>query len=172
MHEWFTSDRTFSTLKFNLTPQMLEELMHNVTLSLFNRATNLTLVNVITEPHEQAYVFQYPVRLIGPYAAILVAALCAVVYGLLALVRNGVAATSGGFLQVLCTTTNRNSHLNQVAAGACLGGNESIPPELEKMKILFGEVRDEESLAGLRKRAAFGTVNETVPLMKGAEYGS
>ena len=87
-----------------------------------------------------------------------------VTLGLFALWRNGVAADSGIFLQVLCAVANKNSRLTRLAKEACLGGSENHTKELLDLNVRFGEVKDDKSLA------AFGTADEVTKLKRGTSY--
>jgi hypothetical protein len=56
------------------------------------------------------------------------------ILGFLALYHNGVTAIDGRFVQILMTTTGRTG-LEAAASKGCLGGEENVPDELNKMKI-------------------------------------
>jgi len=75
----------------------------------------------------------------------------------------------GSFEQIITTSTG-SSLLDQAAAGGCLGGTESMPKELQDLKIRFGEFIGREEPGGV-KRAGFGTESEVIALRKGARYG-
>lgn len=155
----------FDDLRLKLSPSVIEDLMKNTTISILNDATNITNTMVETISYENAYVFEDPRRLILSYSVALATCLIFNLFGLIALQQNGVAADSGIFLQVLCATTNGTSVLNGLAKKACLGGSNNHSPELLNLKVRFGEVKDDPSLA------AFGTVAETTQLKKGRNYG-
>lgn len=123
-------------------------------------ATIVDLVNV--------YSFSNPLSLILPYFVTLTVALPFMVLGFLALLRNGVSATDGGFMQIITTSTG-SAVLDRAAAGGCLGGDESVPEELRDLKIQFGEFIGRGG-AGV-KRAGFGVDGEVKPLSTGAQYG-
>ena len=154
----------FIDVRLKLSPAVIEELMQNTTLSIFNDATNMTQTMVNTTSYENAYVFKEPERLIASYAALLATYLVFATLGLVAFVQNGVAADSGVFLQVLCATTNGNSILNKLAKQACLGGSVNHPQELLDIEVQFGQVKEDKELA------AFGTAAEVTELKKGGSY--
>ena len=154
----------FIDVRLKLSPAVIEELMQNTTLSIFNDATNMTQTMVNTTSYENAYVFKEPERLIASYAALLATYLVFATLGLVALVQNGVAADSGVFLQVLCATANGNSILNKLAKQACLGGSANHPQELLDLEVQFGQVKEDKDLA------AFGTAAEVTELKKGGSY--
>ena len=154
----------FIDVRLELSPAVIEELMQNTTLSIFNDATNMTQTMVNTTSYENSYVFKEPERLIASYAALLATYLVFATLGLVALVQNGVAADSGVFLQVLCATANGNSILNKLAKQACLGGSVNHPRELLDLEVQFGQVKEDKDLA------AFGTAAEVTELKKGGSY--
>lgn len=151
-------------LRLKLSPAVFEELMRNTTLSIFNDATSTTETEVAIITYKNAYVFKDPLRLITSYTASAGVCLVFISLGLAALWRNGVAADSGIFLQVLCAVANGNSDLTRLAREACLGGSNNHTKELLDLKVRFGEVKDGEALA------AFGTANEVTKLKRGKTY--
>lgn len=160
------SSLNYIGLYFDLSPRILEELMRNLTVSALNTAGNEIDAEVTSYIWKNSYVFQDPLRLVAAYVAALVAMLPFILLGVAAMVHNGVAASHGGFFQILCTTTARGSTMNQLAKRACLGGEQSLPKELKKLEVRFGEYN---SLDG-NKVTAFGTVEETAPLRRGWRF--
>ncbi|RII05591.1 hypothetical protein CUC08_Gglean010086 [Alternaria sp. MG1] len=154
----------FIDVRLKLSPAVIEELMQNTTLSVFNDATRKTKTMVNITSYENAYIFKEPSRLIASYTALLATYLVFATLGLVALVQNGVAADSGIFLQVLCATTNGNSILNRLAKQTCLGGSVNHPQELMNLEVQFGQVKENTGLA------AFGTAAEVTELKKGGSY--
>lgn len=155
---------------FNITADMLNEYVFNATTSVMAvygrwnttaNATTFTTLNV--------YSFSEPLNLIIPYFLTLLVSVPFVVMGCLALMKNGVSATDGGFMQLITTNTG-SAIIDKAAAGGCLGGDESAPQELKDLEIRFGEFvgRDEP---GRIKRAGFGVDSELTSLTKGAKYG-
>lgn len=137
--------------------------MKNVSISFFNRATNFTDVTATTTPYKLSYVFAKSERLIISYALALGVSLVFIAIGFATMLHNGVSASTGGFLQIMCTTTHGESKMNQLARRACLGGESNLPKELLDLKVRFGEV-DRQSGQGHRF-AAFGTEDETRVLL-------
>lgn len=82
-----------------------------------------------------------------------------------ALVENGVAASSGGFLQLLCTTKG-SAVLDEMVREASLGGDENVSEELKGLVVRYGELRDRKGI-----RAGFGVGSEARDLVKGRNYG-
>ena len=155
---------------FNITQDLLNEYLLNMTSAIAMQyglwpttvnATNHTMVNV--------YEFSQPLSLVLPYFITLFVALPFVVFGCLALFKNGVSAMDGSFIQIISTSTG-SATLDRAAAGGCLGGNESVPQELMDLKIRFGEFvgRDDP---GRIKRAGFGVEDEVIQLRQGEQYG-
>lgn len=70
-------------------------------------------------------------------------------------------------MQLLCTTTHGDGTLNRMAREACLGGNESMSAELKKLRVRYGEISGGDSRLSF---VAFGTEDETSPLVKGRVY--
>ncbi|KAK0118144.1 hypothetical protein ONS95_012450 [Cadophora gregata] len=155
---------------FNITADMLNDYVFNATTSVMAmyRRWNTT-ANATTSTTLNVYSFSEPLNLIIPYFLTLLVSLPFVVMGCLALMKNGVSATDGGFMQLITTNTG-SAIVDKAAAGGCLGGDESAPQELKDLEIRFGEFigRDEP---GRIKRAGFGVDSELTSLTKGADYG-
>ncbi|KAK2732113.1 hypothetical protein CKAH01_02059 [Colletotrichum kahawae] len=161
-----TKDYTY--MDYNLSPDILRDLMTNVSLSIFNDGQHLTSTSVTTTNYRLSYVFKSPWRLIAVYAADLIVTAIFLLLGLVAMFQNGVAATPGGFMQILCTTTHEHGTLNRLARQACDGGKEGMSEHLKKLKVRFGEVMDRnEDL----RFAAFGTEEETSLLVNERAHG-
>ncbi|KAB2109089.1 hypothetical protein AG0111_0g2558 [Alternaria gaisen] len=154
----------FIDVRLQLSPAVIEELIQNTILSIFDDATHKTETMVNTISYENAYMFKEPGRLIASYTALLATYLVFATLGLVALVQNGVAADSGIFLQVLCATTNGNFVLENLANQACLDGSVNYPRELLDLEVQFGQVKEDKELA------AFGTAAEVTDLKKGGIY--
>ncbi|KAF2642206.1 hypothetical protein P280DRAFT_296628 [Massarina eburnea CBS 473.64] len=104
-----TTAMDYTHIYFTLSPSILEDLMKNVTISTLNDATSSTTTSVTSTIYLTAYVFKNPYRLIAAYAAALAVCLPFIAFGFAAMLHNGVAASSGGFFQILCTTTASGS---------------------------------------------------------------
>jgi hypothetical protein len=82
----------------------MQDLLQNLTVSRLtipNIETSTTVSGVIDT---QQYIFTPHTTLIVPYATVLGVSLVFLLFGLNALRQNGVSASSGGFMQILCTT--------------------------------------------------------------------
>jgi len=154
---------------FNVTQDSLNDALFNITTSIlrtyqyWNTSANATMENTVN-----VYSFSSPLTLLLPYFLSIILAFPFVLQGFWALVRNGVAATDGGFMQIISTSTG-SAILDSAAAGGCLGGDESVPRELKDLKIRFGEFVGQE---GLRvRRAGFGVEGEVRGLDREVRYG-
>ncbi|KAI9844278.1 MAG: hypothetical protein M1837_005688 [Sclerophora amabilis] len=119
---------TSADVNLNLSPRIYEQMLENLTISvttLDNYRVNTTITR--TESRN-IYTLSKPANLIAPYASSLVLGLAFLVLGAFALQRNGVAASSGGFFQILVTTV-ASDRLRDAAAGGCLGGEERVFPQ-------------------------------------------
>jgi len=127
-----------------------------------------TIVNTTQSEGVNVYSFSQPLNLVLPYFISLGIALPFIIAGFLALIKNGVSATDGSFMQIITTSTG-SAILDKAAAGGCLGGDESAPKELKDLKIRYGEIIGRDD--GRIKRAGFGAEDEITDLEKGAKYG-
>jgi hypothetical protein len=121
-------------------------------------------VNATTATNRNIYSFSRPLNLILPYALSLLASLPFLIIGYLSLQRNGVAALSDSFLQLLVTMT-RSEQLDRIAQPCSLGGDEQVTEELKHTRIMFGELVGGD---GVVRRVGFGLEEETVPLKRGS----
>jgi hypothetical protein len=119
-------------------------------------------VNATTATNRNIYSFSRPLNLILPYALSLLASLPFLVIGYLSLQRNGVAALSDSFLQLLVTMT-RSEQLGRVAQPCSLGGDEQATEELKHTRIMFGELVGGDRAV---RRVGFGLEDEIVPLQR------
>lgn len=162
------------TWELSLTPERLEELMINATLSVMTLGNWTTPADTIVTEWVGFYSFKNQKMIYIPYAVTLGVSLFYIILGLLALVDNGVAAEDVGFLQVACTTTG-NVAFDEAAASGCLGGpsNTSGNSRLADMYLLYGDLGASQSYKGdgMVKRAGFGPPEQVRPLEKGGRYG-
>jgi hypothetical protein len=155
---------------FNITEAILNDYLLNMTTSImmaygtWNTSANATILTATN-----VYRFSHPLSLLLPYFISLGLAIPFILVGGLSLIRNGVSATDGSFIQIITTSTG-SAILDRAAAGGCLGGDESVPQELKDLEIRFGEFIGRED-PGKVKRAGFGVDSELIPLKKGENYG-
>ena len=150
--------------KLQISETLLNEIVVNVTiaamltyfpLSVWNQTV---LANVTTS--RNIYSFSRPLNLILPYTLSLVFSLPFLVIGYISLRRNGVAALSDSFLQLLVMTT-RSGELDRIAVPCSLGGEEMATREMKQAKIMFGEIADGNG-DGRVSRMGFGLEHEVV----------
>lgn len=144
----------------------IEELAHNVTLSLLSISDLET--KTTTEASTTRLVYKYSRRpLVLSYAGAAAAGLFCLLVGLVALWKNGIASDVS-FSRVLVTT--RNPTLDKLSYGECLGG-DPYPRYLRKTKLKFGELWRKENDTGVEvAHAGFGVEAEVVRLKKGEKY--
>ncbi|KAM5527875.1 hypothetical protein FOXYSP1_19749 [Fusarium oxysporum f. sp. phaseoli] len=153
------------SVHINLSAEVLQGLLQNITISLLTLANANLITEVTTKDYVTKYQFAFQEKLIVPYASALTISFVIVVLGLRALVKNGVSANGAGFLQLLCTTKGSKT-VDEAAWAGSLGGNENVPKELEDLVVRFGELRDRVGV-----RAGFGVADEVRKLVKGRNYG-
>jgi hypothetical protein len=160
---WGGTTNKYKRLYFRLSASLVEHLMQNVTISLLNTAMSNTSTQVTTTLWKPAYVFKNPVRLVAAYAGILSVCLAFVLLGLRALWQNGTPAFTGGFLQIMCTTTHSESIMNEIAREAGISGTIGLPKDLLDLRVRYGSV---PRSGNAQRYTAFGTVEETEELLK------
>ncbi|KAI4705081.1 hypothetical protein J4E89_009375 [Alternaria sp. Ai002NY15] len=139
---------------------MANELLINTTISALALNQRFDIVNGTETRTFNIYRFENKLAFFLPYGLSLALAIPILVLGLIALyVQNhGVSAISGGFMQLLMTTTGRGSLEAVVARGSgTLGGYENVSEELRGMEVRFGEFVD----------VSGGEVKETDTLLSG-----
>jgi hypothetical protein len=138
----------------NITSSSLQELLKNITISLLTIPNTSKSINITSTETRNVYVFAPPMNVILPYAATLIGSLCFVGIGLVMLWKNGIPATTGGLLQVLCSTQG-SSTLKQLVTET--PGNAS--DELKTLKVRYGNLG---SVSG-KTMLGFGTRDELEP---------
>lgn len=143
--------------------------MKNVTMSMLSHSSQLTTGDTLISQTTMSdgYVFEAPNRLLVAYFSGLALYSVLITLGVLALLHNGVAASPGGFLEVLGATAASGSRLNGVVRQVNQG--ERPLRQLLDLRIRLGEVRDDGG--GETPFAAFGTEGETVPLRRKTRGG-
>jgi hypothetical protein len=143
-------------------------------LSLFSDPTLIIAANV-TVPcvkTRHANQFRYNATGLWPgYATALMLSLASVFAGLVSMHHNGVDSDLW-FSRIMAST--RNPTLDRLCVGACLGG-ELLSKEMRETRLRFGEVEGEAeeeggAWGGGVAHCAFGTVEETVPIVRGKVY--
>ncbi|KAE9372515.1 hypothetical protein N431DRAFT_457224 [Stipitochalara longipes BDJ] len=145
---------------FNITANIMQNILQNLVVSLLTIPNTEVSTEVNGVTYTQQYIFTPRRTLIVPYTTALGVSLIFLLLGLNALRRNGVSASSGGFIQILRTTQGSRT-LGEVASKASTGGTENIPAELEKLEIMFGKLKGKDgSFAG------FGVQGEVTSLVE------
>lgn len=103
----------------NLSADILQSLLQNTTISLLSLSNTNVAAELTQTPYHNVYSFSRRDKLIMPYAAVLIGTFFFLVIGIIALAQNGVAASGGGLLQLLCTT-NGSHVLDEMVKGSCM----------------------------------------------------
>jgi hypothetical protein len=123
--------------------QSANEVLLNTTISMLSLNRRFGIVNGTTSRTVNIYQFRGKLAFFLPYGICLGLSIPIIASGLIALfVRNkGVSAITGGFVQLLMTTTGRTS-LEAIVARSTgmMGGHESVSEELKELNIRFGEL--------------------------------
>jgi hypothetical protein len=122
---------------------MAKDLLANTTISALSSSEILDTVNGSEDRSFNLYHFQNKLVFFLPYGLSLALTIPIVLLGFIALyIRNqGVSAITGGFLQLLMTTTGRTSIDAVLAEGnSTMGGFENVSDELREMEVGFGEL--------------------------------
>ena len=150
----------------DITEAKLNELVANATIAAMLAYYPLskwnTTVTAKITTYRNTYSFSRPLSLVLPYTLSLALTLPFLVVGYLSLRRNGVAALSDSFLQLVVTMT-RSEELDRLARPCELGGEESMTKELKDTRVMFGELARQD---GARRRLGFGLPEEIVPLLR------
>jgi hypothetical protein len=123
--------------------KMANELLINTAISALSLNERFDVVNGTESRNFNIYHFQNKLAFFLPYGLSLGLAIPVITLGLIALyVQNhGVSAISGGFVQLLMTTTGRTAMESVIKKkSATLGGYENVSQELREMEIRFGEL--------------------------------
>lgn len=145
-------------------PAAIEDLSHNVTLSLLSSEflSNETFADVTT--HRSATFYTYNWRnLVMAYAISVAAALICAAVGVQALVVNGYSA-SVAFSTILLTT--RNEELDYVARSHCLG-QKPMDRSLGQTMLLYGILKSQTADGSRVPHAAFGLSSDVRMLERG-----
>jgi hypothetical protein len=151
-----------------ISADLLNEIVANVTIAAMLNYYPLSYWNATVDAtvatNRNVYSFSRPINLVLPYALSLLASLPFLFIGYFSLQRNGVAALSDSFLQLLVTIT-RSEALDRVAQPCSLGGDEQATEELKRTRIMFGELAGGDRAV---RRIGFGLEDEVVRLWKGS----
>lgn len=158
---------TTTSPTFNITEESMQHLLQNIVISMLTLNQSNTLANVTVSENVNVFSFSNPARLIVPYFLSACISLAFIISGGHALLSNGISASTGGVFQTLCTTRG-SDRLGDLAAKGCLGGRENVPEDLKNLKVMFGVFKNSDHSSSTKPMAGLGTVDEVIPLVKGA----
>ncbi|KAF2823394.1 hypothetical protein CC86DRAFT_298749, partial [Ophiobolus disseminans] len=150
--------------KLDVSEKTLNAALSNITISALTQGTWRGDVSVRTTRYQSTYVFLHRVNMIVPYSVCLVVAF---VFGLVAmwsLWRNGVAATDGGFLQVMMATRG-STEMERLVLKEGPVATDQVSEELKRLRARYGELVIGGEAEGV-KRVGFGSSGETIELRK------
>ena len=142
--EYFRSSESSPT-RPSFDVDMAKELLINSTISALSLNKRFDIVAGTPSRAFSVYRFRNELAFFLPYGLCLGLGLPILALGLAAFfTRNlGVSAITGGFLQVLMTTTGHGSLDNVVVkTSGTMGDHENVSYELKEMMIRFGELID------------------------------
>jgi hypothetical protein len=150
---------------YNITEDILNEVLTNITLSAISLGTWSDMVNVTTTRYQSTYSFANPLNLILPYSVCLAAAALFAAIAIWSQWQNGIPAADNGFLQIMMATRG-NTEMERIVLRERLMTIENMSAELKSLKVRYGELVGEDVLGVEGRRLGFGTVEETVSLRK------
>ncbi|KAH5159599.1 hypothetical protein HBH69_060440 [Parastagonospora nodorum] len=148
-----------------LTEALLNDVLTNITLSAISLGTWWTMVPVNVTRYQSTYPFANPLSLILPYSICLTAAIIFAAIAIWSLLRNGIPAVDGGFLQIM-TATRGNTKMEQLVLREKSPIIENMSAELKGLKVRYGELVGENASEAEGRIIGFGTIEETVSLRK------
>jgi hypothetical protein len=152
-------------VNLNITEDLLNNVLTNLTISAISLGTWWDMVNVTTTQYQSTYSFAHRLNLILPYSLCLAAAALFAAIAIWSLSRNGEPAADGGFLQIMMATRG-NTEMERLVLRERLTTTENISKELKSLQIRYGELVDEDVLGVEGRRMGFGTLEETVSMRK------
>jgi hypothetical protein len=150
----------------NITEDLLNDVLTNITLSAISLGTWWDMVPVTTARYRSTYSFANPINLIVPYSICLAAATIFAVIAIWSLWHNGIPAADGGFLQIMMATRG-NTAMERLVLRERILAIDSLSEELKSLKIRYGELVTEEVQGIEGGKLGFGTMEETLSLRKG-----
>jgi hypothetical protein len=149
----------------NITEDLLNSVLTNMTLSAISLGTWWDKVPVTFTRYQSTYSFANPLNLILPYSICLGAATLFAAIAIWSLWRNGIPAADGSFLQIMMATRG-NTEMERLVLKDRLAAIDNMSKELKSLKIRYGELVGDDVLGVEGMRLGFGTVEETVSLRK------
>lgn len=161
---WFAALFAAWMCRAGSVPAAIEDLSHNLTLSLLSSALLANQTTVPVTAHTAATFYTYNWRnLVLAYSLAVAAAALSVGVGLAALRTNGYSA-GASFSSILLTT--RNPDLDALAEGYCLGARP-VPNEVGKTVLRFGILNSQPYDQSTGGHGAFGLQDDVRTLQKG-----
>jgi hypothetical protein len=157
--------------------KLIQEFYVDMILSLFSAPEMLvvseTEVLVSRTRYQSTFVYNKG-KLWGCYAPVIFFVLLSLILGAVTIHGDG-TTFSVGFSRIMVTT--RNTTLDEISRGACLG-NDPFPPELMHTRLKFGVLNEgghEQEYQGLEgyvgaSHCAFGVPSELTPIQRGGHY--
>lgn len=177
-----SSDITQTRLVSNVTslpmkdlPEQLQDFYTNIVLSLFS-APQMIVVDqervLVNRTRFQSSFIYNPKRFWACYTPVIFITIAILITGAWNIIQDG-TTFSVGFSRIMVTT--RNSTLDDISRGACLG-NDPFPLELMHTRLQFGVLKEHtedyvgvEALPGIG-HCAFGVPSELSPIHRGQPY--
>lgn len=144
---------------FNSDPEMVEQMLQNLTVSVMSFGKWNTTVAVTQLETRICHSFSKQRQLIGPCASSIALSLIFIILGFLALAQNGVSPNNGA-AQIM-TVAAGSSGIRKETLACSLGGAENASAELKGLRVRFWKLIDED---GGHTRMGFGTEGEIVTL--------
>lgn len=156
---WFNTSNLAISLYLTLNATVLQTYLENTIISMLTLSNQNVSTMITTNQYVNHYSFASPARLVIPYAVTLLVALVFIVFGIFAMVQNGVSASSGGFIQLLCTTKGSQT-LEDITLENSLGG-DSVSDDLKNLVVKYGQLKNKDVA-----RAGFGVPGEVEDFVK------
>ncbi|PSR79068.1 hypothetical protein BD289DRAFT_375946 [Coniella lustricola] len=147
-------------------PRAIEDLSRNITLSILSSTllSNQTIADVSSFHSANFYTYNWKNLVMAYAVAIVVATICAIV-GLHALLANGYSA-GANFSSIMLST--RNSDLDRIARGHCLG-KTPLADDIKTIILRYGILEATSNEYQYEPHAAFGFKSKVRTLEKGEE---
>jgi hypothetical protein len=150
---------------YNITENILNDVLTNITLSAISLGTWWDSVLVVTTRYQATYSFANPINLILPYSICFAAATVFAIIAIWSLWQTGTPAADGGFLQIMMATRG-NTEMEKLVLQEKRTTIDNMSNELRNLKIRYGELISRDISEIEERRLGFGTVEETVSLRK------
>jgi hypothetical protein len=150
---------------YNITEDILNDVLTNITLSAISLGTWWDRVPVTTTRYQATHSFANPLNLILPYSICLAAATVFATIAIWSLWQNDTPAVDGGFLQIMMATRG-STEMEKLVVREGSTTIDNISDELKNLKVRYGELIGDDVLGVEERILGFGKVEETVSLRK------